>query len=105
MSKRIALSTLIFTLVTYALSSLTSAAESKSVLHTYKEATGETYFALSVQADQQLPTAGAHDILVLFDTSASQIGEYRKDAMVCLDSLLANLGLSLIHISEPTRPY
>ena len=92
MSKRIALSTLIFTLVTYALSSLTSAAESKSVLHTYKEATGETYFALSVQADQQLPTAGAHDILVLFDTSASQIGEYRKDAMVCLDSLLANLG-------------
>ncbi len=91
MSKRIALSTLIFTLATLALSPLTSAAESKGVLHTYKKATGETYFALSVKAEQQLPAAGAHDILVLFDTSASQIGEYRKDAMVCLDSLLANL--------------
>jgi len=91
MSKRIALSTLIFTLATFALSPLTSAAESKGILHTYKKATGETYFALSVKAEQQLPAAGDHDILVLFDTSASQIGEYRKDAMVCLDSLLANL--------------
>ena len=91
MSKRIALSTLIFTLATFALSPLTSAVESKGVLHTYKKATGETYFALSVKAEQQLPATGDHDILVLFDTSASQIGEYRKDAMVCLDSLLANL--------------
>ncbi|MBA63106.1 MAG: hypothetical protein CMJ76_12155 [Planctomycetaceae bacterium] len=91
MSKRIALSTLIFTLATFALSPLTTAAESEGVLHTYKKATGETFFALSVQAHQQLPAAGAHDILVLFDTSASQIGEYRKDAMVCLDSLLSNL--------------
>ncbi|MEC9096519.1 MAG: hypothetical protein VX776_07810, partial [Planctomycetota bacterium] len=91
MSKRIVLSTLIFTLVTFALSPLTTAAESEGVLHTYKKATGETFFALSLQAQQQLPAAGAHDILVLFDTSASQIGEYRKDAMACLDSLLANL--------------
>ena len=91
MSKRIVLSTLIFTLVTFALSPLTTAAESEGVLHTYKKETGETFFALSLQAQQQLPAAGAHDILVLFDTSASQIGEYRKDAMACLDSLLANL--------------
>ena len=91
MSKRIALTTLIFTLATFALSPLTHAADSEGVLHTYKKVTGETYFALSLKADQQLPQAGAHDILVLFDTSASQIGEYRKDAMSCLDSMLANL--------------
>ncbi len=91
MSKRIALSTLIFTLATLALSPVTFAAESEGVLHTYKKETGETYFALSVQADQQLPAAGAHDILVLIDTSASQIGEYRKAALACLDSMLANL--------------
>ena len=91
MSKRIALSTLIFTLALFALSPLTIAAESKGVLHTYKKVTGETYFALSVQAEQQLPEVGVHDILVLFDTSASQIGEYRKDAMSCLNSMLTNL--------------
>ena len=91
MSKRIALTTLIFTLATFALSPSTHAADSEGVLHTYKKVTGETYFALSLKADQQLPQAGAHDILVLFDTSASQIGEYRKDAMSCLDSMLANL--------------
>lgn len=60
-------------------------------LDTYSHADGATtYFALSVQAD--LPaSAEAHDVVVLFDTSASQAGQIRADGLAALQAMLADL--------------
>jgi uncharacterized membrane protein YgcG/tetratricopeptide (TPR) repeat protein len=54
----------------------------------------DKYFALSIKPDAKaLPhKAEAHDIVVLFDTSASQNGEFRDRALAALDQFLANLG-------------
>ncbi len=60
-------------------------------LSTYDKATGSTYFALSVKPNQALKDDRATDLLVLFDTSASQTGLYRDDAQQALKSLIAEL--------------
>jgi hypothetical protein len=54
---------------------------------------GATYFALSLQpaADAAAP-AESRDIVVLFDTSASQTGEYRDKALAVLQNFLSALG-------------
>ena len=67
------------------------AAESGSQFITYARQYGETYFALSLAAPEKLPRAETTDVLVLFDTSASQTGVYRDDALAMLDSFLAEL--------------
>ena len=59
---------------------------------TFDAATGETYFALSLSPTSALPKATAHDVVVLFDTSASQTGVYRDDALEALKTMLAALG-------------
>ena len=93
MSKRITLRLVICTVAMFTLSSFVFADESNSSqMHTYDKASGESYYAMSLSPNIEIPAVGAHDVLVLVDTSASQVGEYRKDAMVCLDSLLTNLG-------------
>jgi hypothetical protein len=93
MSKRITLNLVICTVAMFVLSPFVSAdTANSSKMHTYDKASGESYYALSLSPNIELPTVEAHDILVLVDTSASQVGEYRRDAMVCLESLLANLG-------------
>ena len=51
---------------------------------------GETYFALSLKADLNR-NVGALDLVVLFDTSASQTGAYRDDALKSLESMLSQL--------------
>jgi len=61
-------------------------------LDSYVKADGSGYFALSLSPPAKLTPAAAHDIVVLFDTSASQTGEYRTKALAALDSLLASLG-------------
>ena len=62
------------------------AAESR--LATFRTATGEDYFALSLSANAALPATEAQDVVVLFDTSASQTGIYRDDALSALESML-----------------
>ncbi len=52
---------------------------------------GETYFALSLTAELGDVDASATDIVVLVDTSASQLGVYREDSLECLRALLAGL--------------
>ena len=69
------------------------AAESNAVaahMDTYTAADGVNHFALSVKpgADSD---AGTRDVVVLFNTSASQQGEYRKQAMDTLKATLAGL--------------
>lgn len=58
---------------------------------TYDKATGEIYFALSVMPKLTQPDLEQADVVVLFDTSASQIGLYRQDSRVCLRRLLEGL--------------
>jgi hypothetical protein len=63
-----------------------------SRIETYKR-DGTTYFALSLQpAADAVPAAAAHDIVVLFDTSASQTGAYREKALEVFENFLAGLG-------------
>src|SRR5580704_13743497 len=54
---------------------------------TYKAADGSTYFALTLPPVAVEPT-GACDMLVFFDTSASQAGVVRDKALDALDMLL-----------------
>jgi hypothetical protein len=51
---------------------------------------GESVFALSVKAGS-LNSTGPRDIVIVVDTSASQTGEHRQQALAVLDSCLANL--------------
>jgi Mg-chelatase subunit ChlD len=61
-------------------------------LATFDTSSGETYFALSLAPQAASVTAEARDVVVLFDTSASQTGKYRTDALEALRTLLAQLG-------------
>ena len=68
------------------------APQQSSRLATYRTAAGETYFALSLVARPSLTVAPSRDIVVVFDTSASQTGLYREDGLNALNGMLANLG-------------
>lgn len=53
---------------------------------------GEAYFALSLRAEGNPPPRRASDVVIMFDTSASQQGEYRTRALEALQALLDSLG-------------
>ena len=65
--------------------------EKSPQLSTYKSASGEVYFALSVNPSGSAPVHPAHDVVVLVDTSASQTGVYRDDALAAAKQLMAGL--------------
>ena len=52
---------------------------------------GQTAYAVSLMADMPQKEVERSAIVVLFDTSASQQGEYRESALAALDTLLAGL--------------
>src|SRR5215213_5220291 len=52
---------------------------------------GQTSYALSLSADMPKKEVDAVDVVVLFDTSASQQGAYRETAIESLKALLAGL--------------
>ncbi|MFP6671284.1 MAG: hypothetical protein VB857_07715, partial [Pirellulaceae bacterium] len=56
---------------------------------TFAKPSGETFFALSVKPNVEVKPIASHDVLVLFDTSASQTGLYRKDSLAALQTMLA----------------
>ncbi len=60
-------------------------------LDTFQAADGATYFALSLPP-VAAPASTSHDLVVLFDTSASQTGIYREDALEALGGFLNALG-------------
>ena len=64
-------------------------------LATYDNSAGQTYFALSLTPPQTAASDSAHDILVLFDTSASQTGAYRDDALAGLKTMLAGWAVKI----------
>ena len=68
----------------------TAESDAAAGLIRYDVAGAESFFALSLRA-RSLPAAGAHDHVILVDTSASQAGPHRKQALSVLDSCLAAL--------------
>jgi hypothetical protein len=69
-----------------------SAAEAVGRLATYEKAPGDSYFALSLMPKVAPDADQANDVVVLFDTSASQAGVFRDDGLAALGALLAGLG-------------
>jgi hypothetical protein len=56
-------------------------------LLTYASGTGESYFALGLTGDLPAAADTGRDYVVLFDTSASQIGRFRTQALACLEAM------------------
>jgi len=67
------------------------APRSSSQLDTYTK-DGDSSFALSLSPSVAKPAAKPRDVTILFDTSASQAGDYRDKALKSLDAALASLG-------------
>jgi uncharacterized protein with von Willebrand factor type A (vWA) domain len=72
------------------LASAQAAQTANSRLATY-EKDGRTYFALSLLPQIAADPAQQNDVVVLVDTSASQTGRYRAEALAALQSMLATL--------------
>ena len=66
-----------------------------SRLATYATASGDQYYALCLSSNSALPAAQTTEILVLFDTSASQTGVFREDALAATKSMLRSLPRSV----------
>ncbi len=64
---------------------------------TYDAATGEQFFALSLQPDPaaDLPTAEQSEVVIIIDTSATQTGPVRLESLEVLDELAASLPLNV----------
>ncbi|HEV3340101.1 MAG TPA: hypothetical protein VG125_07080 [Pirellulales bacterium] len=62
-----------------------------AVLETFTKPDGQAYFALKLSPQVAPPADSPHDVVILFDTSASQVGPYRVKALAVLHSLLASL--------------
>jgi Mg-chelatase subunit ChlD len=84
--------TLAFVL-SFSLAAAALSATPDSRLGTY-EKNGQTFFALSLLPQAAADPAQKNDVVVLVDTSASQAGRYRAEAMAALQSLLSSLSAS-----------
>lgn len=76
---------------------------------TYTTPEGETYFSMSLSLNQEAPASDAgRDVVVLFDTSASQTGEYRTTALAalrsCLNELNAQDRVQVMAVDLQARP-
>jgi von Willebrand factor type A domain len=69
-------------------------ADGKAELHTYDRGDGQTFYALSLTPPQAAASGAAHqprEIVILFDTSASQTGAYRDTSFAALEACIAKL--------------
>jgi len=82
--------------VTILISTAVSAAVagSPATMMTFDDVDGSRYFAMSLQASDTLPAADSRDILILMDTSASQAGVYRDDALEAVETVVRSLSPS-----------
>ena len=60
-------------------------------METFARPEGDTYFALKLAPSVARPAMVPHDLVVLFDTSASQAGDYRTKALGALNAVLSAL--------------
>lgn len=61
-------------------------------VHAYTKPDGRDYFAACLKPTANVDAHEGTDVVVLFDTSASQVGVYRDKALATLDTLVAQLG-------------
>ena len=57
----------------------------------YADTQGDGYFAISIEPSTPLTTAKSRDVVVMVDTSASQVGAYRDDSIEAAKTLIAGL--------------
>ena len=68
-------------------------------LDSFTHADGANYFALSLTPGDDVPATAASDVVVMFDTSATQTGQYRADALAALKAMLGGLaGGDRVHL-------
>ena len=108
MSKRSLLSVVTASLMAYSLLVFPSLAigqdKQDSQIVTFEKATGGTFYALSLKPNVPVKDDRGTDVLVLFDTSASQTGLYRDDAMESLKSMLSSFGEDVrVKVFSPAR--
>ena len=60
-------------------------------LETFARPEGDTYFAMKLTPGAARPAATPHDVVIIFDTSASQSGAYRTKATSALNAVLSGL--------------
>jgi von Willebrand factor type A domain len=86
----------------------TAWAEPSAEMFTYQRAGGPASYALSLKPDAQAPQDRPREVVILFDTSASQAGVYRDVALAALESCLAELGpqdnVELLAVDLEARP-
>jgi hypothetical protein len=83
--------------------------KSNADLATFQRDDGQTYFALSLTPPADVVQAHEpHDVVILFDTSASQVGAYRDTALAAVEACIAKLGpqdrVQLIAVDLDARP-
>ncbi len=61
-------------------------------LATFDDGSGDVHFALSVTPQVAPDATQKNDVVILFDTSASQSGLYRDDALEALSAMIRGLG-------------
>jgi hypothetical protein len=60
-------------------------------LNTFQRDDGQTFFALSITPPADAAKDAPSDVVILFDTSASQAGAYRETALAAVDACIAKL--------------
>ena len=64
-------------------------------IETFSHPDGANFFALSLKPGELAPSAGPRDVAILFNTSASQAGDYRAKALEALKGVLSGLGANV----------
>ena len=59
---------------------------------TYDKASGEHFFALSLSLDDSIAKHSPTEVILLIDTSASQVGIYRDDTFATVEAFLKTIG-------------
>ncbi|MCA9249365.1 MAG: hypothetical protein KDA42_19725, partial [Planctomycetales bacterium] len=65
--------------------------EESTQFDVYRQTEGDSPFALSLRVEKEIPAPAESDVLILFDTSATQAGIYREMQFSSLQTLLNNL--------------
>ncbi|MCC7475554.1 MAG: VWA domain-containing protein, partial [Pirellulales bacterium] len=103
-------------LIAFGLAACFSAAEAVAAegagpvaeLKTVAGESGETFFALSISPPGGKAEVAERDVVILFDTSASQTGAYRETALSALEACLTKLGakdrVQILAVDLDARP-
>jgi uncharacterized protein with von Willebrand factor type A (vWA) domain len=108
MSKRSYVQCALAMIVAAVSSSLVLATEEAARLEVYGAEGSPQHFAISISPNVELPSPTGHDVVILFDTSASQTGYFREKALETLghfvDSLKPSSRVQLMAVDLDAHP-